>query len=119
MNRLLICTPSRSVRGGVETIINDLCRDLPSRGWDPIVALGKGSRYNDVDAYKNANPGIDALEIDGTSGTRQARFEALKKLIESVKPDVVLSARLFDVYRAVSALKRKHKSPRLAVTIRG
>ena len=45
--RLLICNISRSLQGGVENIVADLVRKLPSRGIDPVVGLTKGARYND------------------------------------------------------------------------
>ena len=118
LKKLLICSPSHAVRGGVETIISDLCSELPKRGWEATVALGKGSRFNNVAAYRNAYPDLLTVEIDGTRGTRQARVEALKQVITAVRPQIVLSARIFDAYEAVANLKLKHKSPRLAVAVR-
>ena len=117
--RLLICSPARSLRGGVESIISELCRELPGHGWQVIFALGKGSRFNDVEVYNRVNRGLPTIEIDGTRGTRQSRLDAVIEVINSVGPDVILSARIFDVYRAVTALKREGRSPRFAVTIRG
>lgn len=117
--KLLICSPSAAVRGGVETIISDLCRGLPALGWEPLLGLGKGSRFNDVSAYRAAYRDLPILEMDGTSGTRQGRLEAIRKLIGRVQPDVVLSARIFDVYEVVAYLKRHADEPRLAIAIRG
>jgi glycosyltransferase involved in cell wall biosynthesis len=117
MKRLLICSPSHALFGGVESIVNDLCHELPNRGWDAILALGKGSRFNDVGAYRNAYPDLPITEIDGTKGTRQGRLEALADLIEHIRPDVVLSARIFDAYEAVSECKKHQPNLRLAVTI--
>jgi glycosyltransferase involved in cell wall biosynthesis len=117
MKKLLICSPSHALRGGVETIVNDLCRELPKRAWEAILALGKGSRFNDVRAYRNAYPDLPITEIDGTRGTRQGRLEALAELIERIRPDVVLSARIFDAYEAVSEFKKHQPKLRLAVTI--
>lgn len=103
--------------GGVETIVNDLCRELPKRGWDATLALGKGSRFNDVNAYRTAYPDLPITEIDGTKGTRQGRLEALTKLVERLRPDVVLSARIFDAYEAVTECKKHQPNLRLAGTI--
>jgi hypothetical protein len=118
MKKLLICSPSHALRGGVETIVNDLCRELPKRGWEAILALGKGSRFNDVRAYRNAYPDLPITEIDGTRGTRQGRLETLVELIESVRPDALLSARIFDAYEAATRLKGLRLWPRLVVAIR-
>lgn len=115
---MLICSPSHALHGGVETIINDLCGELPRRGWDALVALGKGARFNNVDAYRDVYPDLPIIEIDGTKGTRQSRVEALLKVIKATRPDVVLSARVFDAYEAIGLLKQSSASPRLAVAIR-
>lgn len=117
--KLLICSPSHAVHGGVETIIDALCRELPARGWKPLLALGKGSRFNDVEAYSRAHPDLPTVEIDGIKGTRPGRLEALAKLVEEYQPDVVISARIFDAYEAVSLLKQHRAGPRMAVMVRG
>ena len=119
VKRVLICSPSHAIYGGVETIVNDLCQELPARGWEPLLALGKGSRFNIVEKYRAAYPDLQIIEIDGTNGTRQSRIEALAALIKRRQPDVVLAARIFDVYEVVSRMKLKNrKAPRLAVAIR-
>jgi len=118
LKKLLICSPSLALRGGVETIVNDLCRELPRRGWDPLLALGKGARFNNVDDYRRTYPDLPVTEIDGTAGTRRARIQALRKLIDSEAPDIVLSARIFDAFEAVASMKQQGQGPRLAVAIR-
>jgi glycosyltransferase involved in cell wall biosynthesis len=115
--RLLICSPSHALFGGVESIVSDLCHELPNRGWDAILALGKGSRFNDVSAYRKAYQDLPITEIDGTKGTRQARVEALIELVERTRPDALLSARIFDSYEAVGECKKRQPKLRLAVTI--
>ena len=117
--KLLICSPSFSLRGGVETIIGDLCRELPRYGWQPLLALGKGATFNNVEAYQAAHPELPWIEIDGTKGTRPSRLEALAKLIEKCQPYIVISARIFDAYEAVSLLKQQPNAPRLAIMVRG
>jgi glycosyltransferase involved in cell wall biosynthesis len=117
MKKVLICSPSHAIYGGVESIVADLCRHLPALGWDAVLGLGKGGRFNDVERYREAYPDLPVVELDGARGTRQARREGLLKAIRAVNPDVVLVARVFDAYQVVSALKRKRGAPRLAVTI--
>ncbi len=116
--RLLICNISRSLQGGVENIVADLVRKLPSRGIDPVVGLTKGARYNDPEPYQKAFPDLPVVIIDESGkGTRQARIEALERSILKVQPDVVLIARVYDAYEAVTRIKHRHGWPRLAVTI--
>jgi glycosyltransferase involved in cell wall biosynthesis len=117
VKRLLICSPSHAVYGGVENILADLCSELPSRGWTPLLALGKGMRFNKVERYRENFPTLPIIEIDGTKGTRQARLESLEKLLSKTEPDIVLSARIFDALQAVAIRKKRTRTPRLAVTI--
>lgn len=97
------------MHGGVEHIINDLCLELPDRGWETLLGLGKGARFNDVARYCHQYPDIPIIEIDGSKGTRQSRVESLIRVIQYINPDIVLSARLFDAYTAINQLKRKRR----------
>lgn len=118
--KLLICSPCHAAHGGVESIINDLCIELPKRGWDILLGLGKGSHFNNVEAYKTAYPDLPIIALDGIKGTMQGRLEALTRMIRKIRPDIVLSARIFDSYEAVARLKKQFSGmPRFAVTIRG
>ncbi len=118
MKRLLICSPSHAIHGGVETIVNDLCRELPNRGWDTVLALGKGARFNDVDAYKKAHPDLPIAEIDGTKGTQQARVEGLNKVIARYRPEAIITARIYDVFEAVARIAVSESRPRIVAAIR-
>jgi glycosyltransferase involved in cell wall biosynthesis len=115
--RVLICSPSHTVHGGVEIIVGDLCRQLPRYGWEAILGLGKGACFNDVERYRRAYPDVPSVEIEGSKGTRQSRKEALLRVIKRLRPNLVLIARLFDAYGVVTHLKSKYGKPRLAVTI--
>lgn len=115
---LLICSPSIALRGGVESIINGLCRELPHHGWEVILALGKGSRFNNPGVYSSMYPDLPVIEVNGTKGTRLGRIEALIEIFKKTSPAVVLSARVFDAYEAVSVMKQEVRAPRLAVAIR-
>jgi glycosyltransferase involved in cell wall biosynthesis len=117
--RLLICSPSYARKGGVESAIEDLCHELPKRGWETLLALGEGSRFNDVGAYRKAYPDLPIKEIDGTKGTRQSRLESLRRVFQEVQPDIIFSARVFDAYEVVASMKERHLAPRLAIGIGG
>ncbi len=117
--KLFICSPSASLHGGVETILSDLCKDLPGYGWEVVLALGKGARFNNVERYRHAYPDLPIIEVDGTGGTRPARVNALLRTVKKVRPNVVLSARIFDAYEAIGLLKQIDRNLRLATTVRG
>jgi glycosyltransferase involved in cell wall biosynthesis len=115
--RLLICTPTAALQGGVERIIESLALQLPSCGIEVLFALAKGRRFHDPDRFRAAFPAIRGFDVDGRSGTSYGRRRALRRVIESVDPDVVLIARMFEAYPVCSELKREGHRLRLAVTI--
>jgi hypothetical protein len=43
-----MCSPSHAIYGGVETILGQLCGGLPKHGWEVILGLGQGYRFNDL-----------------------------------------------------------------------
>src|SRR5205085_6740430 len=92
MKRLLICTPTYTLHGGVERIVESLAARLPEHGWDVTFALARGSRFNDPDRFRAEYPSLKTVEIDGTSGTAAGRQRSLRAVIERVDPDVVLMA---------------------------
>ena len=98
----------------------DLCRELPSRGWDTVLGLTRGARFHLPDVYRAVHQDLPTVEVDGTFGTRAARVRSLKDVIRKTSPDVVLSMRVFDAYEAVSQLKATDlcSAPRLIAGIR-
>ncbi|GAG06075.1 unnamed protein product, partial [marine sediment metagenome] len=102
----------------METIIDNLCREMPAYGWEMVLGLGKGAVHNRVEEFQEAHPGLPIVEIDGTKGTRRGRLSALEEVIRRSDPDIVLSARIFDAYEATASLKLRYGRPRLAVTVR-
>lgn len=117
MRRLLICTGSSSIEGGVERIMESLHRLLPARGFEVVFALARGSRFHDPAKFCQAFPGIRSVEMDGTSGTREGRLRALRRAIATVDPDIVLTVRLYDAYQVVSEMKAKRRRPLLATLV--
>jgi glycosyltransferase involved in cell wall biosynthesis len=118
MPRLLILSPSAHIRGGVETIINDLCAELPKRGWDVVLGLTAGKHFHDVDRYLAANPGLPIHVVCAEFPTRRARVSAIMEVVRSTSADMVMAARIGDTYEAINLLKRAEQKPRLAVAVR-
>ncbi len=120
MPRLLIISRSHNPLGGADRIIADLCRGLPSRGWDTILGLTRGATFDDPDAYRRVHQDLHTVDIDGTQGTRAARLKSLNAVIEQTVPDIVLSMRVFDAWDSVARRKSANPTtaPRLAVGVR-
>jgi glycosyltransferase involved in cell wall biosynthesis len=117
MPRLFICTPTASLQGGVERILESLALHLPSRGFEVQFGLAHGARFHDPEAFLRAYPSMRGVFIDGTSGTMYGRRKALRRAIEENRPDIVLIARMFDAYPVCAELKRRGFPIRLAVTV--
>ncbi len=118
MKKLLILTPSASVHGGVERIIESLGAGLPAHGFDVLVGLAKGKRFHRPEAFRREYPELRCIEIDGSSGTRTGRLESLGRALRRVKPDIVLCTRLFDAYEAVALRKLEGDPIRFVTAIR-
>lgn len=114
---VLICTPSYYLHGGVERIIEALATGLPECGFRVVVGLARGERFHDPDRYRREYPGLECVEIDGRSGTRLGRVRGVERALDTVRPDLVLIARMFDAYDAVLLRKRCGDPVRLAVTV--
>jgi glycosyltransferase involved in cell wall biosynthesis len=119
MKKVLIVTPSAHLRGGVETIIHDLCRELPHLGWRSELGLAAGKRFHIVSHYRSAYPEVTVHPILPRFPTRRARVEAIVSVVRDVAPDIVVAARIADTYEAVARLKLGGKAPRLGVAVRG
>ena len=119
MKKVLIVTPSAYLAGGVETIIHDLCRELPQLGWCSELGLAAGERFHIVSRYRTAYPGVTVHPILPRFPTRRARVEAIVSVARNVGPDVVVAARIADAYEAVARLKLAGRAPRLGVMVRG
>jgi glycosyltransferase involved in cell wall biosynthesis len=117
MKKLLIATPCHSLHGGVEVIVNDLVRALPSRGWEVTLGLAGGSRFNLPERYEAEHPGLPTAHMNCFSGTSEGRIRALVASIRNIRPDIVMSARIFDLYESMRRMKRERPELRFAVTI--
>ena len=119
MLKVLIVTPSAYLRGGVETIIHDLCAELPRRGWSVELGLAAGRRFHNVSRYGKAYPDVVQHPIMPRFPTRRARVDAVMSAIRDVMPDIVMATRIADTYEAVARLKLAGHGPRLGVAVRG
>ena len=119
MPKLLIISPSANLFGGVESIIDDLCRGLPEHGWELVLGLTHGKYFHDADLYRRTYPYLPIYKIANVFASRRSRVAALLSAIRKIKPDLVLISRIGDAYEAAAICKTKCGYPRLAATARG
>jgi len=118
MKKVLIVTPSAYLRGGVETIIHDLCRELPSLGWCSELGLAAGERFHIVSRYRAAYSQVTLHPIVPRFPTRRARVEAIMSVVREFAPDIIVADRVADAYEAVARLKMAGERLRLGVAVR-
>src|SRR6516162_9039813 len=112
---ILIIAPSAYPLGGVATWIDYIVPGLRQRGWHVTLGLTEGLHHN-VDTYLNDHPIEGVIRIPNTTGTSEGRVRALCDAITEVRPDIVSSVNIVDVYRAVNRLKRKRRG---SLSVRG
>jgi glycosyltransferase involved in cell wall biosynthesis len=79
-------------------------------GWETTLGLTKGAKFDDPTKYQAVHSGLNAIEIDGTLGTRQHRVHSIANVIRKHQPDIVFSMRVFDVIEASHYLKSSQSS---------
>jgi hypothetical protein len=118
---ILIVAPSAYPLGGVATWIDYIVPGLRKRGWRITLGLTTGLHHN-VDTYLSDHPMEGVIRIRKTTGTSEGRVRALCHAITEVRPDIVSSVNIVDVYRAVNRLKFKRRgslSVRRVMTLHG
>jgi glycosyltransferase involved in cell wall biosynthesis len=104
--RLLFVCPTSSPIGGLQTWLDELCRGLANRGWDPVVALVHGPSTHDSVGYKAAHPDLQTVVIDGTAMTMGARVREVMRTIRRLNPDYYVPLTVIDAHDAVCHLKQ-------------
>jgi glycosyltransferase involved in cell wall biosynthesis len=116
--RLLIVSRAAEPRGGADRIVVDLCRGLPSRGWDVVLGLTRGKCLDNPEHYRSVHGDLPITEIDGSQGSRRSRLAAIRAIIEEVNPHAVLTMRVFDAMEATIREKMRGRSCRLIAGVR-
>ena len=116
--RLLFVTQSAHVWGGLEVWLDEVVPYLTSRGWDVTVALARGPRFHDPDAYRAAHPSLKTIDVTPRALTREERVAALRRVIRETRPDVVVPINIADTIEAVAREKLAGAGARLVVMLR-
>jgi glycosyltransferase involved in cell wall biosynthesis len=102
---LLVCNPTSSIAGGVQTWLRELCVGLDESRWRPLVALLRGTRAHDAAAYRTAWPELETVEIDGRGLAAGGRIRAVERCLKRVRPDVFVPLLAVDAHYAACAAK--------------
>lgn len=119
MTRLLFFMQTGSTIGGVETWLDRACKHLSGRGFEPVVGLVRGLKYNLPERYRENHPDLNMIEIDGRGLNREGRIHALMRGIRKVRPAIVLPLGIVDANAAVVKCKLAGDDVRLLAHAQG
>ena len=113
---ILFIAPSAYPLGGVQTWLDYLLPGLANRSWRPVLGLTAG-RFHDVGRYLAAHPWPDCVAIANPTGSAEGRIRTVIETIRRVRPHLVVSVNIPDVYAAVERLRaRRETTPHVAMT---
>jgi glycosyltransferase involved in cell wall biosynthesis len=116
--RLLVLYSSHSPVCGIGTWLESLTEHLAPHGWEVVVGLSWGKTFHDPAAVEKARPGLKTVRLDGRTGTRAGRWQAIDDVVRNVRPDVAMVTLLDDGLRALASARSKG-DVRLAVANHG
>jgi glycosyltransferase involved in cell wall biosynthesis len=106
--KVLFVTQTAAVKGGVERWLAALCLGLADSGVDVELGLVDGPAHHDAQAYLAAFSELLALPhtiARSASGLARGRRQALRKLIERCRPDIVIPVLVHEVIGVVAECK--------------
>ena len=117
--RLLFLWPAAHGFGGVAIWLDYLLPALRERGWDPVLGLLEGPRYNRTATYLAAHRPDPWIGVPCRTGTPEGRCRALLEAFRATRPDLVVSVNTPDAFTAVARLRSKGSPMRVAMAIHG
>lgn len=115
--RLLVCIYAHNTWGGIEIWLDGVAAYLSAHGWEVVIGLARGHRYNDPALVRSRYSRYQTIEIDGRTGTPEGRTQAVQRIIRRIRPDVVMPLGMADVYRAIARCKRDGLQVRLLIAM--
>ncbi len=116
--QVLLIAPSAYPLGGVAVWLDYLVPGLVRHSWQVTVGL-VGGRHHDVDTYRAAYPGLPVIEIDNPSGSAEGRIRAIEEVLLNLRPDLVVSVNIVDVYAAARRVRRRGQAIKTVMSLHG
>lgn len=102
---VLLVAPSAYPLGGVAVWLNYLVPALLGQGWQVSAGLVAGRCHN-VAAYRLAYPHLPILAINNRTGSAEGRIRAIQCALLELRPQIVVSVNIVDVYAAAHRARR-------------
>lgn len=117
--RILFLTQTHNVWGGMEQWLHNFTLWLQQNtAFDVRVAVPRGRKFNDADAYLRAHSHMRPVILDVRVGTESVRVRRIVEAIESVDPDLIVPIATGDVFEAVAEAKRRAAKVRFVQPVR-
>lgn len=102
---ILVCSFSHNVWGGIETWMREILAAHREAGWRVTLALARGKRFNEPRRFMHAFGESSATEMDGRTGTTEGRIAAVQRVVEDVRPSIVMPIGLAHALPAIGRAK--------------
>lgn len=117
---VLFVAPSAYTLGGLATWLDYIIPGLNKLGWRATLGLVEGPKAHNVERYLQIHPQSDWISIPCNTGTARGRRNAVRRVVECLQPDVLLSVNIPDAIIAVSELRAEGKTlTKVAMTCHG
>lgn len=117
--RILFCTQSAYVGGGVEEWLWQLVAELHARGWETVVGLALGKRFHLPTRFLESYPYANSVVLDARTGFAEQRRLALLDAFRRIDPDIIMPVQLADALYAAVEWKRQGGKARLVTCLHG
>ena len=117
---ILLVSPSAYSLGGVATWVDYLQPGLMELGWECTLGLVEGNLHHKPLDYLKVHPSKKYRVIECMTSTSYGRCDAMAKVFRDLKPDIVLSVNIPDVFKTIQWMREKSEdTPFCAMSIHG
>ena len=114
---LLFLNRTAHTLGGAATWLDYIEPGLRACGWRVTIGLLEGKQFHSPERYLEKHPHKDWVRIRCTTGSSVDRCEALRQVIRSVKPDLIVTLNVADALAVVADWRYLGQiTPRIAVS---
>ena len=103
--------------GGAATWLDYIEPGLRNGGWRVSIGLLQGRQFHRPERYLEQHPHQEWVRISCTTGTPEGRRDALRRAIQSIQPDLVITLNVTDAVVVVGECRSAGLSmPRIAMS---
>lgn len=117
--KIAVVIPTAYPTGGVQTWLDYVVPGVEAAGYT-VTVLGVNGHFHDAKKYFAQHPFSDVRLVVNPTGSREGRVRSLICTLKSLRPELVLSVNIIDVYEAVARMRQKGmEGMRVAMALHG